>query len=96
MLPVDALMDRVMQSIHVDDLSRRRVIRVMTEIGAELLRVTSEHLLEEVAARFGHLENVPLSAMIIFITDELAVWARRPGLIRQAVVDVDDELEWLH
>ena len=95
-LPVDALTNRVMQTIRVDDPSRQRVVCLMTKFGTELLRVTSEHLLEEVAARFRHLENVPLSAMITFITDELAVWARRPGLIRQAVIDVDDELEWLH
>lgn len=95
---VNHLSDRLAASANVHDAAQRRTIALMADFGFELLRLSAFRLLEETEIRFGHWDEVPLRRIIDYATDELVIWARRPGLNRPAyveAVDCDSENEWL-
>ena len=94
---LDQFADRVTAATTVGYASQRRVLTLMVHYEGELMRSSAEHLLISTSARFGHLREPCVEDIVRYATDELAVWGRRPGLLREPVVDIDeDDLAWLN
>ena len=81
-LPIPDLAELVLENLGAMNPGQRRMVRLSVDYGSEILRLAAEQLLRDVSARFSHLENVPLSAVLIYLVDELGVWTRRPSLRR--------------
>ena len=67
----------------------------MVHYAAEVQRAAADCLLENVSARYGQLDPPPIEQMVKYATEELGVWSRRPGMPRDPIIDLDDELQWL-
>jgi len=73
-LLVDELIRKTLDNSPVE--GQRQAVRLAIEFGMQLLRLSAEHLVETISARFSQMEHPPLQAILIYVCDELAQWQR--------------------
>jgi len=96
--PITRVTDKVSSAVHEGDVSRRRTISLMVQYGGYLLREASQYLLHQCTLRFGDRADVTERDVCKFVTDELAVWAKRPDMTNVIVLDYDEgdrDQSWL-
>jgi len=94
---IQQLADQVVQASGMGgNAPQRRVVSIMVNYAAEVLRAASELLLNQVSARYGNDPAAPYDRMWCYSMEQLAVWNGRRGLPQDMPqIREEDLLEWL-
>ena len=91
--PLDVLAEEILQTFGIMQQSQSRTVRLAFDFGSELLRHRAELLVQDISARFGHMQNIDPAAILTYVVDELGIWVRQSLIHRQdaGIIDDDDD-----